>query len=189
MRAAGAGHEDLHERRHRAAGGRAEHVGLHGHHAPPEHREALLGGDVLDPLARLGHVVLVTGEEAGADGVRVVGWQVEVDDLAQERVGHLHQDSRTVAGVDLRAGGAAVVEVAQCGEGLVDDGAAGYAGKGRHEGHPAGVVLEAGVVEALCWMTWGAQGLAPVVVDRPQVVPEGGQAGVGDDVGPEGPPM
>ena len=91
---AGAGHEDLHERRHRAAGGRAEDLGLHGHLAPAQDLESLLGGDVLEELAGLGHVVGVTGEEARADGVRVVGRQVEVDDLAQERVGDLEQDAR-----------------------------------------------------------------------------------------------
>ena len=58
-----------------------------------------------------------------------MGRQVEVDDLAQERVGDLEQDAGAVAGVDLGAGGAAVVEVAQRGERLVDDGAAGDAGQ------------------------------------------------------------
>ena len=179
---AGPGHEDLHERRHRAAGGRAEHVGLHGHLAPAQHLQALLGGDLLEALAGLGHVVGVAGEEAGADGVRVVGRQLEVDHLAQERVRDLDQDPGAVTGVDLGAGGAAVVEVAQRGERLVDDGAAGDAGQGRHEGDATGVVLEARVVETLCWMTlgWltcGAHVLAPVV-DRPRPgEPVSGQAG------------
>ena len=77
----------------------------------------------------------------------------------------------TVPGVDLGAGGAAVVEVAQRGERLVDDGAAGDAGQGRHEGDATGVVLEPRVVEAFSrtaegWLTKCTHVVAPVD-DRP----------------------
>ena len=51
--------------------------------------------------------------------------ELEVDDRPQEGVGDLHQDAGAVAGVDLGAGGAAVVEVAQGGERLDHDVVAG----------------------------------------------------------------
>ena len=41
--------------------------------------------------------------------------------VAEERVRDLSQDAGAVAGVGLGAGGAAVLEVAQGGQGLVDD--------------------------------------------------------------------
>ena len=68
---------------------------------------------------------------------------------AQERVGDLGEDARAVAGVGLGAGGAAVVEVAQRGEGLVDDLVGRRAGQRRHEGDAAGVVLVPAVVQTL----------------------------------------
>ena len=54
-----------------------------------------------------------------------------------------------VTGVDLGAGGTAVVEVAQRGEGLGDDVVAGLAGQRGDERDAAGVVLVARVVEPL----------------------------------------
>ena len=59
------------------------------------------------------------------------------------------QDPGAVAGVDLGAGGAAVVEVAQGGEGLGHDVVAGLTGQGRHHGDATGVLLVARVVETL----------------------------------------
>ena len=59
------------------------------------------------------------------------------------------QDARAVAGVGLGAGGAAVLEVAQRGQRLVDDVVAGAAGQGGHEGDATGVVLVRRVVEPL----------------------------------------
>ena len=41
------------------------------------------------------------------------GGQLEVDDGAQERVGHLREDARAVAGAGVGADRAAVLEVAQ----------------------------------------------------------------------------
>ena len=143
------GDEHLGEGRHHAARGGAELVGVDGDVAPAEHGEALLGGDLLDPAAGLGGLVGVGGEEAGADGVRVLRRQLEVDHRAQERVGDLDEDAGAVAGVGLGAGGAAVVEVAQRGQRLRHDVVAGLAGERRHERHPARVVLVAGVVEPL----------------------------------------
>ena len=86
-------------------------------------------------------------EERGADGVAPAARELEVDDLAQEGVGDLHQDAGTVAGVGLGAGGTSVVEVAQRGQRLGHDVVAGHTGQGRDKGHAARVVLVARVVE------------------------------------------
>ena len=146
----GAGDEELAEHRHHAPGGGARGGrGSIGHLAPAEDREALLGRDLLDPPPGLRDLLVVTGKERRADGVRRRGRQLEVDDLAQEGVGDLHQDARPVAGVGLGARGAAVVEVAQGRQRLGHDVVARLAGEVRHERHAAGVVLVAGVVEPL----------------------------------------
>ena len=68
---------------------------------------------------------------------------------AQERVGHLDEDAGAVAGVDLGAGRAAMVEAAERAEGGVDDVAALRAGDVDDEADAAGIVLEARVVEAV----------------------------------------
>ena len=90
------------------------------------------------------------------------------------------QDARAVAGVRLGAGGAAVVEVAQGGERLLDDVVAGHAGQGRHEGDATGVVLVAGVVEPLAARSGRSDrvrcegtGHSPVVVGAGRRAPTG----------------
>jgi hypothetical protein len=147
-----AGHEELGEGGHHAAGRGTERGVVDRHLAPPEDREALLVGDLLDAPPGGRHRLGVAGQERGADGVRTCGGQLEAElggDLAQERVGHLEQDPGAVTGVDLGAGGAAVVEVAQGGERLGHDVVAGLTGQGRHHGDTAGVLLVARVVETL----------------------------------------
>ena len=143
------GDEQLGERRHHAAGGRAERGVVDRHLAPAEDGEALLLGDLLDPTAGLGDLVGVTRQERGADGVRPGRGEVEVDDVAQEGVGDLEQDARPVTGVDLGAGGAAVVEVAERRERLRHDVVAGLARQRGHHRDAAGVLLVARVVEPL----------------------------------------
>ena len=73
--------------------------------------------------------------------------QLEVDDLAQEGVRHLDEQPGAVAGVDLGAGRAAVVEVVQRGQRVRDDRVAAPALDVRHEGDAAGVVLVRAVVQ------------------------------------------
>ena len=51
------------------------------------------------------------GQEARRDPVAPRGRKVEVDALAQERVGHLHEDPSAVAGRRVGPGRAAVLEV------------------------------------------------------------------------------
>ena len=143
------GDEQLDERRHAVQRGLAEQRRVGRHLAPAEDAQALLRGDLLDALAGLGDLLVVTGDERGAGGVRVLAGQLEVDDLAEEPVGDLHQDPGAVAGVGLGAGGTAVLEVAQRGQRLADDVVAGNTGHGGHEGDATRVVLVCSVVEPL----------------------------------------
>ena len=129
------------ERRHAVQRGLAEGRGVGGQLAPAEDREAFLGGDLLDAPAGLGDLLVVAGDEGGADGVGVLARQLEVDDLAEEAVGDLHQDAGAVTGVRLGARRAAVLEVAQGGERLLDDVVAGHARHRGHERDAARVVL------------------------------------------------
>jgi hypothetical protein len=69
--------------------------------------------------------------------------------LLQERVGHLQQDARAVAGVRLGPARAAVLEVAQHLERLLDDGVRFFALDVDHKAHPARIMLEAWVIKSL----------------------------------------
>ncbi len=147
-----AGHEQLRELRHHAERGGAEAARLGGDLAPPEDREPLLGGDLLDLGPGLGHRLVVAGQEGRADGVRAGGRELEPGlhcDGAQEGVGDLHQDAGAVTGVGLGARRTPVLEVAQRGQGLRHDVVAGLPGQGGHEGDAARVVLVPRVVEPL----------------------------------------
>ena len=75
--------------------------------------------------------------------------EVEVDNLAQEPVGHLQQHARAVPGGRVGTRCATVVEVLQGGQALGDDVVIGDAAQLRDEGDATGVVLEGRVVQAL----------------------------------------
>ena len=134
----------------------------------------------------------VGGQEGDADGVGAGLGQLEAGDLAEEGVRDLEQDAGAVARVGLGAGGAAVLEVAQYGERLLDQRMAGLAGEGGHEADAAGVVLVAGVVHTLrgrasiherpfgdleCWDGWRGVRIGSPVVVVAYALPR-------DDVGP-----
>ena len=139
--------EHLAERRHRVAGQRAEGRIVGRHVAPAEHRQPLGLDDLLDGLARRGGVPGRLREEGDAGGVAALGGQLEVDDLAEERVGHLQQDAGTVTGVRFGALGTAVLQVQQRGDGLVDDVAAAPAVHVGDHRDTTRVVLIRGVVQ------------------------------------------
>ena len=100
-------------------------------------------------MPRDGLVGAVLGQEGDADGVRAGLGQLESGHLAEEGVRDLGQDARAVARVGLGAGGAAVLQVAQYGQRLLDQRMAGLAGEGGHKADATGVVLVAGVVHPL----------------------------------------
>ena len=86
--------------------------GVVGRHVPPsEHGLPFLGHDPRDQ--RLGGLAIpaVPRQEHQADAVLARRRQRRRRHLAQERVGHLNQDPRAVAGVDLAAARAAVLQV------------------------------------------------------------------------------
>ncbi len=140
--------EDLREVRHGRRGRRAHVVGVHGQLPPPEHTHALFGGDALDgggcPATNDG----VVGQEHDPRGVVAGIGQVEVGDLAEERVGELDQDARAVARVGLGATSAAMLQIAQRHQGFGDDVVVRAAGEIGDEGHATGVVLVLSVVQA-----------------------------------------
>ncbi len=143
------GDEQLGEVGHAVAGDLADAAGLDRHLAPAEDLEVLLRGDVLDRADGLGPLGLVLGQEGRAHGIRAGGGEREVRDAAEELVGHLGEDAGAVAHERVGAGGAAVLQVGEGQQGLVDDVVTGGAAQGGHHGDPAGVVLVVRAVETL----------------------------------------
>jgi adenosylcobinamide-phosphate synthase len=87
-------------------------------------------------------------EEQHAGGVAALGGQLELDALAQELVRELEQDARAVARVDLRAGGAPVLERVEHAERALHGFVRGRAGEVGDRADSTGVVFESRVVEA-----------------------------------------
>ncbi len=144
-----AGQEELAEPGHDAAGGRAQQVRGDRDVAPAEDGQVLLGRDGLDPRDGGGVLVVGVGQEGDADRVGADRREFEVDLGAQEGVRDLGEDAGAVTGVRLCAGGAAVLQVAQDGQRLLDDGVVGDAGQRGDESDATGVVLVSRVVQAL----------------------------------------
>ena len=119
---AGLGCEHLPERGQHLARAGTGHVGGDRHLAPAEDGEALVGENLVDALGR--GVGVVGREEGNPGGVLAHRRQLEGHDRAVETVGHLDEDPGTVAGVGLGAGRAAVIQVAERRERLVDQRAA-----------------------------------------------------------------
>ena len=141
------GDEHLAEERHAVARHLAHDVGVDGDVAPPEDPQSLLGGDGLDARLGLGALGLAGREEGDAHGIRAGDREVEVDDLAEEGVGDLGEDAGPVTHQRVGAGRAAVLEVAQRRQGVLDDVVSCRAAHGGDHGHPAGVVLELAAVQ------------------------------------------
>ncbi len=151
--------EELLEPRHDAERARAEPGGIDRHGAPAEDEQPLLVRERLDRLHRIRSSLTLVGQEHDPCRVRAGRRQLERHDRTQERVGDLQQDPRPVAAVRLGTRRAAVVEVGQRDERLLDDVVRGRTGQPGEQGDPAGVPLERGVVEAL----GGGQGGVPCV--------------------------
>ena len=145
----GTADEELAQDRHRIAVALAQGRVVEGHVPPAQDAKPLVGHDPLDAFDRSGRLVATPGQEGHPAGVGPHLGQVEGDDRAQEQVGHLDEHPGPVAGVHLRALGAAVLEVAVDLEAHLHDGVALAPLHVDHEGNTAGVVLEGGVVETL----------------------------------------
>ena len=123
--------------------------GIDRHFAPAEHLELFALDDLFDVRHRLAGLVRVLRQEGHAGAVVARRREVEVDDRAEEAIGHLDQDAGAVAGPLVGAEGAAMVEVAQRRQTELDDAVAATATKVGHEADAARVVLEPRVVESL----------------------------------------
>ena len=143
--------EQLAEFGHGAHGGLADvgGGGIGRNVAPAEHRQTL----GVDDLADHGYSGIgcagILGQEREAGGVLTLGRKFELHHGPEEPVGRLHEDAGAVAGVGLRAGCAAVFEVAQRADGQLDEPAATSTVHLRDEGHAARVVFIGRVVQAL----------------------------------------
>ncbi len=88
----------------------------------------------------------IDGKEGQAGGVPARLGQGEPGDRAEERVGNLREDAGTVAGVRVRAGGAAVLQVAQDAEGIGHHAVATSGPQVCDKADATGVMFETAVV-------------------------------------------
>ena len=116
--------------------------------APPDRPLALGLDRPLDHLLEHGAALGIGRQVEDADAVAAGRRQLDPDRGAHERVGDLDQDAGAVAGVRIRALGAAVLEVLERVERLLDDGMGRLAPQLRDERDAARVMLVGGVVEA-----------------------------------------
>ena len=141
-----------------------------GHLPPAEQGQPLVLDDVGDDLLGLGADRRVGGQESGADRVGLavprIGAlrQLEVDDRSEQRVRDLDQDARAVTDRGVGTGGAAVVQVDQRRDAVVDDRVAAAALDVGHGGDTTGVTFELWVVQPL------GGGCCRVLHGRPPVV-------------------
>ena len=149
----GQAQEELPEVRHGLLGQSPDHRGVDGHLAPAQDLQALLCDHVLQGGAHLEPLVLGLRQEGGAGGVLSGGGQLEVHHGPEELVRDLGQQARAVAGADVSAHGAAVLEVAQRDQRVVDDVMARLTAQGSDSGHAAVLVLVGRVIETgLLWI-------------------------------------
>jgi len=141
--------EELPEARHHRARARAGEVGHGREFTPPEQLKLLLGDDALDCRYGGAGGEVVGGQEGDADGIAADGRQLEVDDRTEEVVRDLGQQAGAVAGVDLPAGSAAVLEIAKRRQCVDDHFVAAAATQIGDEGNATGVMLVRGVVKTV----------------------------------------
>ena len=142
---------------------------------PAEQLLAFLADDPFEQAADLlaGRVRMREEDEAGA--VAAGGRQRDAErrgDLAQEAVRHLHEDAGAVAGRGFAAAGAAVQQVDQDAQPLLDNRVRAAALDVDDEADAAGIVLVDGIVQtdgrpgALCWPFLRKAGVGPFVEGR-----------------------
>jgi len=144
--------EHLAHERLAGAGRVAEHAVVRLHRAPADHRLALGLNDLLEFLLDLAPDRGVARQEDDATAVLARLRQCDARlaaDLVVEGVRHLNQHARAVAGVHLGTAGAAMIEVLQYLQRLLEDAVRGVALDVDDETNATGIVLEPGVVQAL----------------------------------------
>jgi hypothetical protein len=147
--------------RHRA---RAERPVIRGRRPPAEHALAFLLGDVMEEPARFLTERGVPRQEHEAGSVGAVRRQRDAEPRglpAEETIRHLDEDAGAVAGVGLASACPAVQEVDEHTQGLAHDRVGGDTLDVHDEADAAGVVLVAGIVEALGRRWTGQRGMLP----------------------------
>ncbi len=148
----GAADKGLDDGGHAGPGRPPQVMGVDGHVAPEEQGDAPAGASVLkDPLGHA-HALLVLGhEEHGHAVVALVGQKAAalLRLLAEETVGHLEEDAGAVTRVALQAGAAAVLQVDEDREGVVEHLVGPHTLEAGQGADAAGVVLELGAVQGI----------------------------------------
>ena len=132
--------------------GFAQHLVVGGDLAPAEEVLALTPDELAEEVHGEGAGVLIAVAEEHAHAVGAARGQVDAKLgalVVEELVGGLDEDAGAVAGVDLGAAGAAVVEVGERLDRLLDDHVGAVSLEVHEEADAARVVLEAGIVETL----------------------------------------
>ncbi len=123
------------------------------HRAPAEQGLPFRLDDVLEYLDQAPAPGRIAGQEHQSarilSGAGEREQPVLLRDVLEEGMRHLDEHARAVAGIGLAAAGAAVIEVAQHLDGLLEDAVRFAALDVDDEAHAAGLVLEPRVVETL----------------------------------------
>ncbi len=130
----------------------ADRVRLHGNVAPAEQVLAFLDDDRLDALLAETPLLIIAGQKEHAHPVLARNGQPQSEPpslLLEEAMGHLHENPRPVAGLRIAPRGAAVREVDEYLQALLDELVRLTTVDVADEADPARVVFEAGIVESL----------------------------------------
>ena len=160
-------HERLPDARLALAGRHAQVVRVNRHLAPEEHGQPRLAAHLLEQgPGLLEELLLARQEQHGHAVVALVGQKAPalLRLLAEEAVRRLEQDARAVARVALEAHAAAVVEVEEDGERVVEHLVAAHALDVGERADAARVVVELRPVEAVWLVVVGACLRAHLVV-------------------------
>uniref|UniRef100_A0A6J6A0B0 Unannotated protein n=1 Tax=freshwater metagenome TaxID=449393 RepID=A0A6J6A0B0_9ZZZZ len=133
----------------RAVGGLADETLVHGNVAPSEEDLPLYARVQLHKLLQLATTLGILRHETDSDRVEALGRQFEVEDSAQEGVWNLNEDSGSVAAVYVGALAAAVLEIVERFERLLNNPMGRDVVKFRDHRDAASVMLVGRVVEAL----------------------------------------
>ncbi len=158
----GAADEDLLDVGLGGAGHAADGIAIHGSIAPAEDGEPFLADDALEDAFAGEALVGLDGQEGHADAVFAFGGEGEAEGGAfagEELVRDLDEDACAIAGFGIAAAGAAVGEVDEDLDALLDDVVGFMAFDAGDEADTAGVVFKGGVVESLRLRQAGSRGL------------------------------
>ena len=147
-----AAQERLHDGGHAGLRGLPQVMRVHRHLAPEHQRDAALRTPFLEHALRIAHArgVVVREEQHGHAVIALVGQKLAflLRFLAEEAVWNLEQHARAVAGVALQARAAAVLQVHQHRQRIIEHGMTAHALEVRQRADAASVVLVEAAVQA-----------------------------------------